>query len=404
MHILFLTDNFPPEVNAPATRTYEHIKEWEKLGAKITVITCFPNFPNGKIFEGYNNKPWQKEKLSDNITIIRVWSYIAQNKGFFKRITDYMSFAVTSSIAGLFVRDIDIIIATSPQFFTTWSGAFLSIVKKKPWVFELRDLWPESIKTVGAMNDGSIIKILEKIEYFLYRNSKAVISVTESFNKQLIDNGIDKDKLFVIRNGVNLKNIRVMPKDESIIKNLNLNNKFVVGYIGTMGMAHGLSFILNSIKKLNDDNIVFLFIGSGAKRDELLNLKDKLNLKNVIFLPMQTKENIKKYISVIDVALVNLRKSDNFKKVIPSKIFEQAAMKKPILLGVDGEAREIVEKYKAGLFYHPENEKEFIDTLLRIKNDKKLYKELSENCLKLANDFDRKKLAREMYEIIKKIL
>ncbi len=404
MHILFLTDNFPPEVNAPATRTYEHILEWEKLGAKITVITGFPNFPKGKVFEGYKNKPYQVENLSENVRVIRVWSYIAQNKGFLKRIMDYTSFAFSASIAGLFVRNTDIIVATSPQFFTTWTGAFLSLVKRKPWIFELRDLWPESIKTVGAMEDGKVIRLLEKIEYFLYKNSKAVVSVTESFVKQLEKNGISEEKMFVVRNGVNLENFSSGPKNTEILNELNLKNRFVVGYIGTMGMAHGLSFILETIKDLNDDNIVFLFIGTGAEREKLLKFKDELKLNNVIFLPMQTKENIKKYISVLDVALVNLRKSDNFKKVIPSKIFEQAAMKKPILLGVDGEARGIIEEYNAGLYYEPENKNEFIDALLKLKNDKELYKELSENCLKLADDFNRKKLADDMFKIIKDLI
>ncbi len=403
MHILFLTDNFPPEVNAPATRTYEHIIEWEKLGAKVTVITGFPNFPKGKVFDGYKNRPYQVEDLSENIKVIRVWSYIAQNKGFSKRVLDYTSFAVTASIAGLFVKDVDIIIATSPQFFTTWSGVFLSFIKRIPWIFELRDLWPESIKTVGAMKDGKLIQLLEKIEYFLYSNSNAIISVTNSFVNQLEKNGIDKKKMFVIRNGVNLEKSQLIKKDKKILKELSLNGKFVVGYIGTMGMAHGLSFILNSIKGLDDD-IIFLFIGTGAEKEKLLSLKEKLDLKNVIFLPMQNKEDIKRYISVLDVALVNLRKDDNFKKVIPSKIFEQVALKKPILLGVDGEAREIIEKYNAGLYFEPENRDDFIKKLLILKNNKKLYNQLSENGLKLANDFDRKKLAKKMFDIIKKLV
>jgi len=403
MHILFLTDNFPPEVNAPATRTYEHIIEWEKLGAKVTVITGFPNFPKGKLFDGYKNRPYQVEDLSKNIKVIRVWSYIAQNRGFSKRVLDYTSFAITASIAGLFVKDVDIIIATSPQFFTTWSGFFLSFIKRIPWIFELRDLWPESIKTVGAMKDGKVIKLLEKIEYFLYGNSRAIISVTNSFVKQLERNGIDKKKMFIIKNGVNLEKSQLIEKDKKILKELSLKNKFVVGYIGTMGMAHGLSFILNSIKGLDND-IIFLFIGAGAEKEKLLSLKEKLDLKNVIFLPMQNKEDIKRYISVLDVALVNLKKDDNFKKVIPSKIFEQVALKKPILLGVDGEAREIIEKYNAGLYFEPENRDDFIEKLLILKNNKELYNQLSENGLKLANDFDRKKLAKKMFDIIKKLV
>ena len=139
MHILFITDNFPPEVNAPATRTYEHCMEWIKAGHQVTVITCAPNFPRGKVFDGYKNKIYQTAQF-DGVKVIRVWSYIAANQGFIKRIIDFVSFAITSFFAGLFVRKVDVIIGTSPQFFTTVSAYGLSIFKRKPWVFELRDL------------------------------------------------------------------------------------------------------------------------------------------------------------------------------------------------------------------------------------------------------------------------
>ena len=162
MKILFLTDNFPPEVNAPATRTYEHCKEWVSSGADVTVITCAPNFPKGKVFEGYKNKLYQKEDV-DGIKVIRVWTYITANKGFAKRILDYISFMISSFIAGLFIKT-DVIIATSPQFFTAISGRWLSFWKRKKWIMEVRDLWPESIKAVGAMDTNPAIRLFEFLE------------------------------------------------------------------------------------------------------------------------------------------------------------------------------------------------------------------------------------------------
>ena len=162
--ILFITDNFPPEFNAPATRVYEHAKEWVKEGACVTVVTCFPNFPQGKVFKGYKNKLYQIETI-DGIKVIRVWSYITANRGTIKRTLDFLSFAFSSFIAGLFVKT-DIIIATSPQFFTTWSAYLLSKLKRKPWVFELRDLWPESIKAVGAIKSDRLLEFLEKWKFF----------------------------------------------------------------------------------------------------------------------------------------------------------------------------------------------------------------------------------------------
>jgi glycosyltransferase involved in cell wall biosynthesis len=401
MKILFITDNFYPEVNAPATRTYEHIKEWIKNDdVKVTVLTCFPNFPHGKVYNGYKNRLYKKENIS-GIEVIRVWSYITQNKGFLKRILDYLSFGISSFIAGLFLK-FDIIIATSPQFFTTWSAYGLSKVKKKPWIFELRDLWPESIKTVGAMKANSkIIRLLEKIELFLYRDSEKIISVTTSFKKNLIKRGIKSDKISVIYNGANLELFKPRKKNLLLIKKLNLTSKFVVGYIGTHGMAHKLDFILESAKYIEDSSIHFLFIGDGAEKDNLLKLNKTLNLKNTTFLNPIRKEEVPDYLSIIDVSLVPLKKSDTFKTVIPSKIFESCAMEKPILLGVEGEAKNIIDKYEAGLAFKPENRDDFISKLMDLKNNVELYNKCKIGCKNLSRDFDRKSLAKKMLFIIK---
>ena len=170
MRILFLTDNFPPEVNAPASRTYEHVCEWRKAGHEITVITCFPNFPKGKVYDGYRNK-WKQIEWMEGIKVIRVWSYIAENKGFLKRTLDYISYSITSFLAGLCEKT-DIIIATSPQFFTALSGRTLAFWKRKPWIMEVRDLWPESIKTVGAMKNNLFIRYFEWEEMRCYKSAK----------------------------------------------------------------------------------------------------------------------------------------------------------------------------------------------------------------------------------------
>jgi len=200
MHILFLTDNFPPEVNAPASRTYEHSREWVKSGEQVTIITCAPNFPKGKVFPGYKNKLWQTEVI-DGIKVIRVWTYITANEGFFKRTLDYLSFMISAVIASFFVKKVDVVIGTSPQFFTVCAAYLVGFFKRKPWVFELRDIWPESIKTVGAIKGSKVINFLQKIEIFLYRKANAIICVTNSFKKYLADKGIVSIKIFVIIKG-----------------------------------------------------------------------------------------------------------------------------------------------------------------------------------------------------------
>lgn len=401
MKILFITDNFPPETNAPATRTYEHCKEWVKKGAEVTIITCTPNFPQGKVYEGYRNRLYQKENI-DGIEVIRVWSYITANEGFAKRVLDYVSFAFSAFWVGLFQKA-DVIVATSPQFFTTWAAVGISKIHRKPWIFELRDLWPESIRTVGAMKQSRALDWLEKVELWLYRDADRVVAVTEAFKQNLIGRGIDEEKIDVVTNGANLELYAPRAKDRALLSSLGLEGKFIVGYIGTHGMAHSLDFIVSSLAKIDDPDIHFLFVGGGAMKQTIVELAERLALKNVTFLDPVTKEEVPRYLSAIDVSLAPLKKSDTFKTVIPSKIFEASAMRKPTLLGVEGQAQEIIEKYGAGLCFKPEDETDFLEKLGRLKNDKTLYETCQFGCEKLAWDFDRKVLAEKMLEIIKKV-
>lgn len=402
MRILFITDNFPPEVNAPATRTFEHCKEWVNKGDDVTVITCAPNFPKGKVYDGYKNKLYQKEEI-EGIKVIRVWSYISANEGFAKRIIDFMSFAFMAFWAGLFQKA-DVIIGTSPQFFTTWTAETLSVFKRKPWIFELRDIWPESIRAVGAISgDSKIFKILEKIELRLYKRSSKVISVTESFKQNLISRGIDGDKIKVVRNGANLSRFSKREKDEQLVSELGLEGKFVIGYVGTHGMAHKLDFILNSWPK-DDLDLHLILMGDGAEKDKLKDLALKLDLKNITFLDSMPKEKVPDVLSLMDVSLVPLKKSDLFKTVIPSKIFENSAMQIPILLGVEGESQDIINKYGAGLCFEPENESDFNEKLLTLKSNKEVYVSCQRGCLELAKDFDRVKMASLMREYLEEIV
>ena len=402
MKILFLTDNFPPEVNAPATRTYEHCKEWVKQGEKVTVITCVPNFPQGKVYKGYRNVFYQKE-IMEGIHIIRVWTYITANEGFIKRTLDYISFSVSAFIAGLFQKT-DIIIATSPQFYTALSGRALSFWKRKPWIMEVRDLWPESIKTVGAMNDTILIRYFEWQEKHCYHSAKKIVVVTDSFKRRLVERGIDSSKIDVVKNGVNRSLFVPVVKDLQLLNELGLQNKKIIGYIGTHGMAHKLDFILQCAKGMEGrNNYHFLFLGSGAEKRNLLDLKEKLDLKNVTMLDPVSKLEVKRYISILDIALINLRKSELFTTVIPSKIFENAGMEIPILMGVNGEAREIIESYHAGVYFEPESETEFCEKLDLLLTDENLYNECKEGCKKLSLDFDRNLLANKMLQIITQI-
>lgn len=403
MNILFLTDNFPPEVNAPATRTYEHCREWVKSGAEVTVVTCFPNFPQGKVYDGYKNKRKSTEWI-DGIKVIRVWTYITKNEGFILRTLDYISFSVTSFFAAIFER-FDIIVATSPQFFTALAGRTLSFWKRKPWIMEVRDLWPESIKTVGAMKDNMFIRYFEKEEKWCYKSATRIVTVTDKFKTIIKEKGITDDKIEVVKNGANLNLYQPRPKEQSLVRKLNLENKVVLGYIGTHGMAHNLGFILDCAKRMMESHpsLHFLFIGDGAEKGKLLQKVKTENIRNVTMLDSIPKDEVSDHLSILDAAIINLKKSDLFTTVIPSKIFETSAMEIPILLGVDGEARSIVEQYGAGVFYEPENEGDFIQKVDQLFSNPDQIEKYKTGCQKLAQDFDRKKLAVKMLDIINDI-
>lgn len=398
--ILFLTDNFPPEVNAPATRTFEHVIEWRKAGYEVTIITSFPNYPIGKLFNGYKQKLWKRDD-DFPFRVIRVWTIMFPNSGFFKRIIDQFSYAIMAFIVGLFMKT-DVIVATSPQFFTAVSGRWLSFIKRTPWIMEIRDLWPETIAAVGAMNKGRVYRGLERLELRLYKSASKLIVVTDTFKKKISARGIAPNKISVHKNGVILDKFKPGPKDVRLLKAMpELEGKFVFAYIGTHGMTHGLDFILRAIKRLENSHpeIHFLFIGEGAEKQNLVKLSETLELSNITFHPLVSKNVVHRYLSLMDVSLVNLKKSDTFKTVIPSKIFEAAALQKPILLGLEGETKELIQSFNAGLCFEPENESEFIRQCKAIL-DKKRYENFQKGCENLAHAFDRKQIALQILETI----
>lgn len=407
MHILFLTDNFPPEVNAPASRTYEHAKEWVALGHQVTVVTCFPNFPQGKVFDGYRNSAWTSEDM-DGIRVIRVWTYISANEGFVRRTLDYASFMVSSNIAALGVRRVDVIVATSPQFFTAVGAYGVSLIKQRPWVFELRDIWPESIKAVGVLKEGRLLSGLEAVELFLYRKAKKIVAVTHSFKKSIVDRGVDAAKIEVVTNGADLSKFEPQAKPSKLAADLRLSDCFVAGYVGTHGLAHGLDTLLDAALLLSGrpgaESIKFLLLGDGARKRELIQRSVALGLNNVLFVDTVPKQDVPKYWSLLDVSVIHLKRDPLFKTVIPSKLFECMAMGIPVLHGVEGESAEIVKRECIGETFEPENAMQLADRILRLSQDPQQLVRYRQNAICAAPQYDRSKLARAMLGILESVV
>ncbi len=368
MRILFLSHYFPPEVNAPATRTYEHCKEWVKRGHEVTVISCVPHHPMGKVYPGYKNRFYQVED-KDGIRAVKIWTYITANEGFVKRTWNYIFYMKMAILVAPFIGKADVVISTSPQFFNGLAGYFVSRIKRAPWVLEIRDLWPESILTVGAIKNKTIIKILEYLEMFAYRKADLIVPVTNAFKTYMVGKGIDEQKIQVITNGVNLEYYHPVEKNQELADELGVSGKFVAAYVGTHGMAHHLETILEAAQQCDNPDVVFLMVGEGAEREKLFEMKKRLGLDNVVMARQLPKDKMPALWSITDVSLVLLKKSDLFKSVIPSKIFESMAMQCPVILGVEGEVKGIIEQAESGICIEPESVTELLQAISSLYQD-----------------------------------
>lgn len=374
-----------------------------KSGHQVTIITGAPNFPNGKVFDGYRNRLWQQETMA-GIRVIRVWTYITANEGFAKRTLDYLSYMVTGFLASLFVRRVDVVVGTSPQFFTVCAAYVTSLFKRVPWVFELRDIWPESIRVVGAMQQHKVLDLLEMVELFLYRKASAIVSVTHAFRTSLIRRGVDGGKIHVVTNGVDLSRFFPREKDSELLIQYGLQNKFIVGYIGTHGLAHALGTILDAAKTLKNApdgrRFHFIFLGDGANKSSLLQRATEEGLDNVTFVDSVSKDHVVRYWSILDVALIHLKKDELFTTVIPSKMFECMGMGIPILHGVEGESADIVVREEVGLLFEPENAPALIEKLRLLADDRVLFSSMKSKGPDAAHRYDRVTLAKKILSVI----
>ena len=399
MRILFLSDNFPPEGNAPATRLHEHAMRWVRDGHAVTVITCAPNFPEGRLFPGYRNR-WRQVEIVDGIRVVRVKTYITANEGVFRRTLDYMSFMLAGFLAGLGEDRPDVVVATSPQFFCALGGWALAAVRRLPFVFELRDLWPASIAAVGAMGQGRVLRLLERIELFLYRRAALIIPVTESFKHDLISRGIDADKIQVVINGVDLERYRPMRRDAEFAEQFDVTGKFVVGYLGTHGMAHALHKVLDAAELLRQrEDIVFLFAGGGAQRASLEEQAHARGLRNVRMVARQPKGSMDRLWSLCDVALIPLRDTPVFATVLPSKLFEAMGMGVPVLMALpEGEATAVVRATGCGLCIPPENPFALAQAVSDLADAPARLEELRARSRAAASGYSREKQSRLMLD------
>jgi glycosyltransferase involved in cell wall biosynthesis len=368
MHILFVTPYYPPEKAAPAVRISETARLLVKRGYQVTVLTTVPNYPNGIVPEAYRGRMLQHE-IQDGVRIVRTWSYISPNKGFLRRIVAQLSFGCLAPLLGWnAIGQPDVIIVESPPLFDALAARMLAWGKHCPFIFMVSDLWPESAVQLGMLRNHLLIKLAEWLEWSTYQRAIAVWALTQGIRDSLIQRGLAPEQVFLLTNGVDTTKFHPASKAQARTE-LGWRDQFTVLYAGTHGLAHGLTTVLDAAEQIQDSaDIHFILAGDGAAKEDLRMRAQQREIKNVTFLDTQPHDRMPLLVAGADACLVPLRKLPLFEGALPSKMYEIMACARPILLGVDGEARRLIEQEAgAALYVEPENPSALVSAILHLR-------------------------------------
>src|ERR1700692_3153812 len=397
-------------MGAPAARAAELSRHWARMGHEVTVLTGFPNHPTGVVPENWRSRLRQLRytETVDGVRIVRTWLWPLPHRKAHERIRNYASFCVSAAISGLALSKPHVVIATSPQLLCALSGWWLAFWKRVPFVFEVRDLWPESLAAVGAGGEGTVLhRALGAIAGFLYRRAERIVVVAPAFRDHLIRYwNVPAAKISIVENGVELDLFRLDPAAMEVRKQLKLEDLFLICYIGTMGNAHGLETLIAAAEELQTalPSAMFLLIGEGAEKEHIVELAAARRLTNIQFLGQQPRERIPAYVSAADVCLVMLKKTELFKTVIPTKLLEYMACERPVIVAVDGQARQIVATIGGGVFVEPENSQALVTAIADLSStpERRLQMGASGRQYILSN-FSREQKAREYIAVLEAI-
>jgi colanic acid biosynthesis glycosyl transferase WcaI len=411
MKILYVSQYFPPEMGAPAGRAAELSRLWVEDGHEVTVLTGFPNHPTGIVPPEYRRKFRRLVTREDveGVHVVRTWLLPFPNRKAYERMLNYSSFCVSSATTGVFLDRPDVVIASSPQLLVGLAGWWLARCKGVPFVFEVRDLWPESLPAVGVGSSNSVLyRSLAKIAEFLYRSCERLVVVTPAFKEYLVEHWrLPEEKIFVVENGVETSLFSRLTPNIALRRELGAEEKFVVSYIGTMGNAHGLETLLEAAALLREraPKVLFLLVGEGAEKARIVSLARSHSLTNVRFVDQQPREKIPGYITASDACLVLLKRTGIFKTVLPTKMLEFMSCARPVILGVDGHARNVIEKANAGIFIQPEDSAELAEAVVRLAADSTLRESLGRNGRQhVLQYFSRQHTARVYLDVLRDLL
>jgi colanic acid biosynthesis glycosyl transferase WcaI len=411
--ILYISQYFPPEMGAPAARAAELANHWVAAGHEVSVLTGFPNHPTGVVPAEWRGR-WRRlayhEKIN-GVDVFRTWLWPLPNRKAHERMRNYVSFCVSAALRGLTLPRPDVIIASSPQLLVGLSGWWLAFTRQVLFVFEVRDLWPESLAAVGVGDEHSLLHLLlGAVAKFLYQRANRIVVVTPAFKHYLTEHWrLPAEKIDVVENGVETNLFTpASPAANNLFRHeLGVESNFVVCYVGTMGMAHGLETLLDAAGKLQHTNpeVLFLLVGEGAEKERIKALAQSRRLTNIRFLDQQPRETIPAFISASDACVVLLKKSDVFKTVIPTKMLEFMSCARPVILGVEGQARQIIEQAGTGLAMEPENAEALAEAIQRLSADRALGSSLGlKGREHILQNFSRARTAENYIALLQRLL
>jgi hypothetical protein len=373
MKILFFSHCFPPEVNAPAVRTYEHSVRWVRAGHEVTVVTCAPNWPTGALHPGYENSWRPRHEKRDGIDVVRVWSHLAANRGTWRRLANYVTFMTAAVGAAKRLPRPDVVVATSPQFFCGWAGVRASRFHGVPLVLEIRDLWPDSIAAVGAMRNPVALAMLRRLERRMYLAADRIVTVGEGYRQGILGRADVPERVAVVPNGIDPARFVPRVPGRAFRRQWNLENRFLCAYVGTLGMAHGLDVVVRAAERLRAarrDDVAFVLAGEGAARADLEAATREAGLDDrIVFTGQLPRSDVPEILASADCCLVHLKRTPLFETVLPSKMFEIMAMQRPLILGAVGEADGLIRRAGVGRTIPPENDEALADALVELADN-----------------------------------
>lgn len=408
MKLLVLTQYYPPETGAPQNRLHELALRLQAKGVSVTVLTALPNYPKMEVFPNYEGKAGMTEEI-EGIKVHRASIFAKQSGGIINRLLNYFSFVWSSYRLGkkrFHQGEFDFLMVESPPLFLGFSAVYLARKLKAKLIFNVSDLWPESAEKLEIVTNKPLLNLAYKLEAWCYQNATLITGQTQGIVKD-INHRFPKTNTYWLPNGVDLSYYN----PDAVTSNWREKRGFssddiLLFYGGIIGHAQGLEVILQAAKKVKAfSKLKFVLIGEGPEKEKLVTLKEKLALSNVTFLPAVPKTEMPKVVKAVDATIVPLRKLPLFEGAIPSKIFENLAMKNPVILGVQGEAKQLfIDEGNCGISFEPENVEELSSVLRQIAEGSVNLVTLGENGRKyVERKFNRDKISESFLTELKKL-